>query len=69
MESNTFGLVIGWIIGAAVGLALLYFVIYYSVLNALRAHTVSSTTGVSVVSAVPLQLAPTQEPPVATGEA
>lgn len=45
------------IVAGAVGLAVLYAVIRAAVLSALREHTVSSTTAVSLVSAVPLKLA------------
>lgn len=54
MDSDTFLGVIGWIIGAAIALLVLFFVIKYAVLSALRSHTLGSTTAVSVVSAVPL---------------
>ena len=56
MDASTFGLIIGWIIGAAVGLLALYGVIYFAVLNALRAHVVSSDTSVKIVGSVPLRV-------------
>lgn len=54
--AETTGFIIGAIIGAVIFLGLLYLVIRYAVLHALRDHTLSSTTGVSIVSAVPLVL-------------
>ena len=56
MDSDTFLGVIGWVIGAAVVLGVQFFVIKYAVLSALRSHTMSSTSAVSVVSSVPLSL-------------
>ena len=48
--------VVGWVIGGTVGLVALYFVVRGAILSALREHTMSSTTAVSVTSAVPLRL-------------
>jgi hypothetical protein len=49
------GAIFMYILLAAAGIAVTYAVIYYAVLNALRTHTMSSTTAVSVTSAVPLR--------------
>ncbi|MDQ0576659.1 hypothetical protein [Agromyces albus] len=61
MATWNFMVVFIGIIIAAVFFGLQYLVIRYGVLHALRAHTVSSTTGVSIVSAVPLRLAQVSE--------
>lgn len=55
MDNNdAFSAVVISIIAAVVSLFILFFVIKYAVLSALREHTTSSTTAVSVVSANPL---------------
>ena len=56
MDSSTFGLVLGWIIGAVVGLLALYLVIRYAVLHALFEYTKRATLGVSIVSANPVRV-------------
>lgn len=57
MATWNFMVVIIWLVGALVFFGLQYLVIRYGVLHALRQHTMSSTSAVSVVSAVPLRLA------------
>ncbi|TFV82053.1 hypothetical protein E4V99_14055 [Microbacterium sp. dk485] len=56
MDAQLLGLVVGWLIGAALTLAALYYVVRAAILSALREHTMSSTTAVSVTSAVPLRI-------------
>ena len=57
-----FVIVIIWILAAAISWALIYSAVRLAVLHALRAHTVTSTSAVSIVSAVPLTIE--QAPPV-----
>jgi hypothetical protein len=61
MATWNFLVVLLWIVGGAVILGAQYLVIRYAVLHALRQHTVTSNWGVSVVSSVPLRLAPVAE--------
>ena len=53
--------VFGSIIMVVVFFGLQYLVIRYGVLHALRAHAVSSTMGVSIVSSGPLRVAQVSE--------
>lgn len=46
-------IVFGFVVWA-LSVLTLYFVVRYAVLHALRQHTISSTTGVSVVSSNPI---------------
>lgn len=54
------GILLVWLMGVAAGLLALYLVIKYAVLHALREHTKTSTTGVSIVSANPLRVIQTE---------
>ncbi|MGI9823956.1 hypothetical protein [Agromyces sp. Marseille-Q5079] len=51
-----FTVILVYVVGLAIVLTALYFVIRGAVLSALRAHVTSSTTGVSIVSANPLRV-------------
>lgn len=44
------------LVGYALGLVVLFFVIKYSVLAALREHTLNSTTAVMVRQSVPIEV-------------
>ena len=57
MDAATFGLIIGYAIGAGVFLLALYVVIRLAVLHALRDNVVSSVTSVKISASVPLRLA------------
>ena len=56
MGTWNFMVIVIWLVGALVFFGGLYLVIRFGVLHALRDHTVSSTTGVSIVSSVPLRV-------------
>lgn len=53
--------VLGWVLGTAITLGLLYVVIKSAVLAALREHTVNSTTAVIIRDSVPLTTVSSQE--------
>jgi hypothetical protein len=52
-----------WLVGTAISLRFAYVVIKAAVLAALRQHTISRTTGVSVVDSVPSKIADAPETP------
>ncbi|ONI63915.1 hypothetical protein ALI44B_04625 [Leifsonia sp. ALI-44-B] len=50
MDTDTLLALLGYVVGLAVALVALYFIIKSAVLAALREHTLSSTTAVSVTT-------------------
>lgn len=48
--------ILAWVVGAAISLTALYFVIYFAIRNALREHTLNAIWAVSVKSSVPLEV-------------
>jgi hypothetical protein len=53
--------ILGWLVGTAITLGLLYVVIKSAVVAALREHTVNSTTAVLIRGSVPLTVVQAQE--------